>query len=203
MTNSLKSLFLNPAPLDLHEKLHRHACVAVILRGQKMEDLEVAFIQRAFNPDDRWSGHIAFPGGKREESDASDLDAALRETQEEVGLQLSPDELVGRLDDIQARKSGTMLDFYIRPFVFHIDREFGITLDASEVADFFWTPLKEILSPHRQTFYGVVRDTGGIRLPAVHLDRDPPLWGLTYMMILNLFDRLKLSAYKSSTVKNL
>lgn len=203
MKEVLKNHFLSPPPLDLHEKLQRHACVAVILRGASFDTMELAFIQRAYNPTDRWSGHIAFPGGKREESDLTDLAAALRETQEEVGLELSNVELVGRLDDVQARKAGTMLDFYIRPFVFHIDRTFGVTLDASEVADFFWIPIKDIQSPQRQTFYEVSRDTGGIKLPAVYLDRDPPLWGLTYMMVLNLFDRLKINAAKSSTVKNL
>ncbi|WII73585.1 CoA pyrophosphatase [Bdellovibrio sp. 22V] len=190
MKDEILSRLENPQPLDLHTKLTRHACVAIILRGPSLHYLEVGFIQRALNPLDRWAGHIAFPGGKREDSDKSDLEAALRETKEEVGVDLHPDELLGRLDDVQARKGGTLLDFYIRPFVFYTQREFAVTLDAAEVADFFWVPLKEIQNPQRQTHYTVEREFGHVKLPAVQLDREPPLWGLTYMMILNLFERL-------------
>lgn len=187
----LLPLLTKPEPVDLDAKLLRHACVAVILRGNSVDELELAFIQRAYNPQDRWSGHIAFPGGKKEDFDKTDLDAALRETKEEVGVDLNPDELLGRLDDIQARKAGSLLDFYIRPFVFHTNRDFSITLDASEVADFFWVPLKEIQNPYRQTHYPVTREQGTLDLPAVDIDREPPLWGLTYMMVLNLLERLR------------
>lgn len=187
----ISPLLTTPQPLDLESRLTRHACVAVILKGQSLDSLELGFIQRAFNPDDRWSGQIAFPGGKREDFDKTDLDAAVRETQEEIGVDLMAQELLGRLDDIQARKAGTLLDFYIRPFVFHTKREFGITLDATEVADFFWVPLKHIQDPHRLTQYEVRREMGVAQLPAVYLDREPPLWGLTYMMVLNLLERIR------------
>ena len=49
---------------------------------------EVLFIKRAVRSGDRWTGHVAFPGGKREAEDADDSVAAIRETQEEVGLDL-------------------------------------------------------------------------------------------------------------------
>ncbi|MEK2644293.1 CoA pyrophosphatase [Bdellovibrio sp. BCCA] len=191
MRNLLSSLLENPSPLDLQSRLSRHACVSVILKGETLDNLEIAFIQRAFNPEDRWSGQIAFPGGKREDIDKTDLDAALRETREEVGVELNRSELLGRLDDIQARKAGTLLDFYIRPFVFHVQRDFGITLDAAEVADFFWIPIKHIKDPQRQTQYEVKRESGIAQLPAVYLDREPPLWGLTYLMVLNLLERFR------------
>lgn len=191
MKDLLSPLLENPSPVDLHMRLTRHACVAVILKGQTLDDMQIAFIQRAFNPEDRWSGQIAFPGGKREEVDETDLAVAIRETREEVGIELQSFELLGRLDDIQARKAGTLLDFYIRPFVFHIKRDFGVMLDAAEVADFFWVPLKHIQDPQRQTQYEVRREVGVAQLPAVYLDREPPLWGLTYMMVLNLLERFR------------
>lgn len=187
----LPPLFLNPQPTDLQSKLERYACVAIILKGNDLGNLEVGFIQRALNPSDRWSGQIAFPGGKREESDLSDLHVALRETKEEVGAELHPEELLGRLDDIQARKAGQLLDFYIRPFVFYTQRDFTITLDPAEVADFFWVPIKNIQDPKRQTIFKAPREAGFLHLPAIHLDREPPLWGLTYLMVLNLLERVR------------
>lgn len=183
MKAQLISVFKSLHTLDLESRLRYHACVAIILKGSDLENLEMAFIQRAFNPEDRWSGHIAFPGGRREEYDPTALAAALRETMEEVGIDLLPEELLGQLDDVQARKAGAHLDFFIRPFVFYTERDFAITLDASEVADFFWMPVKEIQNPQRFTKY--------IALPAVDLDRDPPLWGLTYMMVLDLLERIR------------
>jgi 8-oxo-dGTP pyrophosphatase MutT (NUDIX family) len=52
-------------------------------------DPEVLFIKRAGRAGDRWSGHTALPGGKRDPQDADDLAAAIRETKEEVGLDLT------------------------------------------------------------------------------------------------------------------
>ena len=52
-------------------------------------DPEVLFIKRAGRAGDRWSGHTALPGGKRDPQDVDDLAAAIRETKEEVGLDLT------------------------------------------------------------------------------------------------------------------
>lgn len=192
MKQVLLSLFKNSDVLDLQSKLTRHACVSIILKGSSIQNLEIAFIQRALNPDDRWSGHLAFPGGTREISDSTDLDAALRETQEEVGISLNPDELLGRLDDVHAKSAGNLLDFYIRPFVFYIQRDFEVTVSTSEVAEFFWIPLNEIKNPARQTHYEFKHTSGITKLPAIDLNRDLPLWGLTHKMVLNLIERFSL-----------
>lgn len=177
--------------VDLQSQLQFHACVSVILKGHQLDDLEIGFIQRAFNPEDRWSGHIAFPGGRREEQDSSALAAALRETMEEVGIDLVSHELLGQLNDVQARKAGTDLDFFIRPFVFHSNRDFKIVLESTEVADFFWVPIKEIKNPDRRTQYKVAHEQTRTPLPAIHLDRDLPLWGLSYIMVMDLLERLE------------
>ena len=63
------------------------AAVAMLLR-QTQAGPEVFFIRRAEHPRDPWSGHMAFPGGRQHAEDSSLLDTAIRETLEEVGLDL-------------------------------------------------------------------------------------------------------------------
>ncbi len=181
--------------INLSLTLTHHACVALILRGSSWENLELGYIQRAHSPTDRWSGQLAFPGGRREETDPTDLAAALRETLEEVGIDLQTSELLGRIDDIQAQKAGAFLDFYIRPFIFFIERPVTPLLDHSEVDDFFWILVKDLVSAERQTTYRVLRDNSSQELPAVNLDRPTPLWGLSYMITMNLFEHLKAGGY--------
>ena len=165
-----------------------YACVAVILKGESLEDLQVGYIRRAIREEDRWSGQIAFPGGRKEDVDGSDLATALRETQEEIGVTLFPEELVGRLSDIQGRRRGHLLDFFIRPFVFYVERDLPVILDPLEVADYFWFPLAELLNPARKTEYTTTVNNMSLSLPAIQLEGDPPLWGLTYMMTEELLD---------------
>ena len=64
-------------------------------------DAEVLFIKRAARVGDRWTGHIALPGGKREPADSSDLATSSRETREEIGLSLDSEDclLIGNLPE--------------------------------------------------------------------------------------------------------
>jgi 8-oxo-dGTP pyrophosphatase MutT (NUDIX family) len=189
-TKVLEEKLNSLAATDLSVELDAKACVAAILRGQTMETLEVAYIRRAIAEHDRWSGQMAFPGGKFEEGDIDDFATAAREVEEEVGIILERGECLGRLHDIQARKRGSLLDFYIRPLVFHIDREVELRLDPAEVADFFWVPLSRLQDPTRLRTYEWVEGENTLSLPAIQLHGDPPLWGLTYLMTEDLLGRL-------------
>jgi 8-oxo-dGTP pyrophosphatase MutT (NUDIX family) len=175
--------------LDLSLSLQSYACVVILLRGSR-DDLEVGFIRRAIHEHDRWSGQIAFPGGKKDDADENDMRTALRETAEEIGLHLDVSNYAGRLDDIQARKAGEVLDFFIRPFVFYLDHEVETTLAPDEVAEFFWVKLNDLRSPARQTTHKFQKNTMTLQVPAIDVQRDLPLWGLSYFMTQNLLNRL-------------
>jgi 8-oxo-dGTP pyrophosphatase MutT (NUDIX family) len=103
-------------------------------------EAEVLFIRRAHNPKDRWSGQVAFPGG-RHAFEELDLDCAIREVQEEVGLDLASGDgrfqLLGRLPD---RIVHTAKPFVVASFVFlQLDTApTELRLAEKEVADAFW-----------------------------------------------------------------
>ena len=69
----------------------KKAAVAVILRpapGETLDSTEILFIKRAERDGDPWSGHMAFPGGHMEPDDSDLKESAIRETKEEIGLDL-------------------------------------------------------------------------------------------------------------------
>ncbi|MHC5019166.1 MAG: NUDIX domain-containing protein, partial [Planctomycetota bacterium] len=107
-----------PARLDITEATRVAAAVAVVLAGPP-DDLAICFIKRAEHPDDPWSGQMALPGGRRDPEDAGQRAAAIRETREEVGLDLAPAEPLGELTHLQLRRRGLDVDGILTPFVWH------------------------------------------------------------------------------------
>ena len=163
----------------------REAAVAVILRAQP-DDIEVLFIQRAEKRGDPWSGHMAFPGGHRDSVDADTLAAAVRETLEEVGLDLSTAEYLGALDPQRAMPRGRALDMVIEPHVFALDHDPVLTPNY-EVQDVVWAPLSTLASnlwhgTETRPMAGTPTTFNGYRLERGHF-----VWGLTYRMLKSFF----------------
>jgi 8-oxo-dGTP pyrophosphatase MutT (NUDIX family) len=158
------------------------AAVAAILRPGP-EGAEILLIKRAEREGDPWSGHLAFPGGKRERTDASLWVTAVRETQEEVGLTLPLTSLVTRLDDVRARTNG----FKVAQFVFALeDPEIVLTANV-EVNDTLWVSLERVARDQgKETMTWNVAGQS-IELPCVHLGHYV-LWGMTHRMVMQVID---------------
>lgn len=112
---------------------------------------EILFIKRAVSKRDRWSNHIALPGGRRDPHDASDVDTAIREAREEVGLDLKQDAIyVGPLDQRLVKVSwATKAIMTLCSHVFVLtEANAKLTLQTSEVADAFWHPVKQLFDSH-------------------------------------------------------
>ncbi|KAJ2162985.1 hypothetical protein GGF46_000171 [Coemansia sp. RSA 552] len=111
---------------------------------------QILFIQRAQYPGDPWSGHIGFPGGKREPQDGSDQVTAERETMEELGLRLDDQEgfvRLGRLDDAQAYSVRKGVIMVVAPHVYlQVGRESPRVTLSAEVASVHWIDLAHILA---------------------------------------------------------
>ncbi len=162
-----------------------HAAVALILdSAASTDDPEIVFIERARVPNDPWSGHIAFPGGRREPGDQLSLDTAVRETEEEIGVDLSAGQLLGQLDDLTGRRSHHLV---VSCFVFMMS-SVGPFRQNHEVADVFALPISRLLEIKRQTEVQYEAWQGQV-FPAIRLsDHEAPIvWGLTYRFLENFF----------------
>ena len=168
------------------------AAVAAILRETAV-GLELLFIERARCPGDPWSGDIAFPGGRLEAGDADARAAAERETLEEIGLDLTAAEALGRLTDLTTSDE----QMVVAAFVYHLTDASGFDEDpprqlSSEVADAFWFPINALLEPNRhcrRTFESRGTDRGYATIELLGTGR-PVLWGVTHRLVARLLQRL-------------
>ena len=120
------------------------AAVAVMLH-EGDEGPEALFILRAVRAGDTWSGQIAFPGGRREPADPDLLTTAIRETREEIGVDLSAAERLGVLDDLHPR-TPVLPPVVVRPFVFALTEQPRI-IPSPEVQTAFWVPFRALQAP--------------------------------------------------------
>jgi 8-oxo-dGTP pyrophosphatase MutT (NUDIX family) len=167
----------------------RRAAVAAIFRASGTGGCDILFILRAKQEQDPWSGHMAFPGGRIEEHDATPLDAARRETREEVGIDLSHSgELLGQLDDLQASAGGRVVPLSITPFVFALEAPLE-TVPNEEVEEIHWIPVPKLLDPASASTVPYVLAGQRYELPCFRVF-DRVIWGLTYQMLMLLFSVL-------------
>jgi len=157
----------------------RLAAVALVLRGGEPEVLLMRRIERE---GDRWSGQIGLPGGHRDAHDADLVATAVREAQEEVGLDLAREaELVGALPAEQAKARGLLLPMWITPVVF-APRGALAPVPGPEASEVFWFPLERARRGELAATHTYRRDEEQRVLPAWR-DGERVVWGLTYEIL--------------------
>lgn len=169
-------------PVDIPQDSRTPTAVAMILR-QGTNGPELLFIERASHDGDPWSGDIAFPGGKRENNDATLRHAAERETLEELGIDLVQARMLGRLSDI----IGANLPVRVACFVYELEGKHEFSLNG-EVQDAFWIPIELLYSPERNRMKIVSFAGRSLETPAIVLPKPgkPVLWGITYRLVMQL-----------------
>jgi 8-oxo-dGTP pyrophosphatase MutT (NUDIX family) len=145
--------------------------------------LSVLLTQRTAHLHDH-AGQISFPGGRVEPDDPDATAAALRETEEEIGLARRHVEIVGRLDTYQTRTA-----YEVTPVVGLVRPPFELVPDTFEVADVFEVPLAFVLDPRnreRRTreFQGTERHFWVMPYGERYI------WGATAGMLVNLAEVL-------------
>ncbi len=164
----------------------KRAAVAISLR-LGVSGPEMLMIQRAVREGDPWSGHMAFPGGRKDASDATDVACAKRETREEIGFDLDTyGELICQLSDVNTGWRADRPEMLVAPFIFRVDSTPDFELNH-EVDDTLWVPLSFLLddanrSRHQWDWRGEVLESDAFTYD------NRLIWGLSLMMIDELLE---------------
>ena len=165
--------------------LHKAAVAAILRQGPAGRGAELLFIRRSEHPRDPWSGHMGLPGGRVDPGDGTPFAAALRETREELGLDLARTARpLGRLSEVRTHLSGDALPKSVVPFGFALDSVPELVLNH-EVQEAVWVPLGFLADPaNRDTMSHVHRGTT-LALPCYHFE-GRVIWGLTLWIVDDL-----------------
>lgn len=168
----------------------RRAAVAAILRPSRFgsRDSEVLLIRRAERVGDPWSGHMAFPGGHQEPADPDSYTTAVRETREEIGLDLREHEYLGPLDEVPATIRGMRVGISIAPHVFAMHGEATLRPNY-EVAEIVWAELGPMARGEVDAVKEWKYEDQWHQAPGYRVESHV-VWGLTHRMLLSLFDVL-------------
>jgi len=172
-------------PRTVVDPTRSEAAVAVILvPGEE----QLLLIRRAEHSRDPWSGQMGLPGGRRDASDADLLATAIRETEEEVGLDLAAAELLGALDD-QAPTTPLLPPIIVRPHVFLLGSVPDQLRLSGEVQYVRWAPLDDLRLPEVYRPYSFEHQGVQITRPGYHLGNDV-VWGMTERILTPLLGLL-------------
>lgn len=171
----------------------RRAAVALVLDPTA----RLLFILRTVQEGDPWSGQMGFPGGMKEPGDPDTLATAIRETREEVGLDLSVHaRLLAELDPRPVVRP-VRDPFVVQPYVFALlgpvsSLPGGLVPSVDEVQSVFWFPIQELATHERSTL--LYHWNGAqVELPCIRF-QGQCIWGLSLRMLENLLEALGLGS---------
>lgn len=166
-------------PVTVEDEPREAAVVVPVV--SRADGESILFTKRADHLPDH-PGQMSFPGGGYEPEDDDLLQTALREANEEIGLDPMAVNVVGRLDDIR-----TITRYSVRPFVARIpDRTYQPS--DEEVAEVVTLPVSELID--LENYESEQRDHphyGEIRLHFFYVD-GYTVWGATARMLVQLLE---------------
>lgn len=154
--------------------------VPIVMRAEPM----VLLTERATHLSTH-SGQVAFPGGKRDDTDRDEAHTATREAHEEIGLDPSAVEIVGQMPTYT---TGTR--FIVTPVVGLVDPGARLEINPHEVADAFEVPLRFLMNPahhHRHVFEAMGARREWFSMPYMDGSTERFIWGATAAMLRNFY----------------
>ncbi|TWO73143.1 CoA pyrophosphatase [Caenimonas sedimenti] len=162
------------------EPAHASVLVPIVMRERPM----VILTERSTHLSTH-SGQVAFPGGKRDDTDVDEADTALREAHEEIGLERGMTEVLGQMP---VYTTGT--SFFVTPVVALVDPGYRLKINEYEVADAFEVPLDFLMNPahhrrHAFEYAGSRREW--FSMPYMDGSNERFIWGATAAMLRNFY----------------
>jgi len=149
-------------------------------------ELVLLFTHRS-NSINRHRGQVSFPGGMEETGDRTFIDTALRETQEEIGLQPRQVEVFGRLPSLESTSG-----YWIHPFVGFIHDLNGLQKNMEEVEKIFCIPIAWIMNEGNLSQEDYLGSNGILHKVWVFKDyQDEKVWGITAEITRRLIETIK------------
>lgn len=164
----------------------RDAAVLITLFEKNPGDWHLIFIRRtSSHPQDKHAGQMGFPGGKKEPTDPDLMYTALRESEEEIALDLSGIDVLGPLTPLYI----TVSKFLVHPYLAYSWKTPVLTRQEAEVEEILEIPLHYFLDPdvRKETRINL---TNGIILnhvPSFQVNGQV-IWGATAMILNELLD---------------
>jgi 8-oxo-dGTP pyrophosphatase MutT (NUDIX family) len=173
-----------------HEAVIEASVLVPVYRGAGGE-LRLILIRRSDNG--THGGHLAFPGGKRDPSDRSMLDTALREAREEIGLREDQIEILTELPLAETRATS----FRVHPFLGRIIQPVAWQRNEREVAEIMDLSLTELAAAEVLNEDDVLQaDAAAPRRTPYYRVGDDQLWGLTFRILRGVIPRLQSGEWK-------
>jgi len=169
--------------------MDRAPAQAAVLMGVVMRDEPTVLLTQRPAHMSTHAGQIAFAGGKCDEGDVDVAATALREAQEEVGLDICHVQVLGTLPEYVTGSA-----FYVTPVVALISPAMTLQLNTQEVSDAFEVPLAFLMNPahhrwHRYEFEGITREW--LSMPYQDGEQLRFVWGATAGMLRNFYRFLR------------
>jgi len=180
--------FLLPLELAEAELKTKPAAAVMILLREEPDGLEVLLGERRKREGDPWSGQVGLPGGRHHAEDGTLLNTAIRETREEVGIDLNGRAEV--LGHMAPRAPGNKPELLVVPFVALASAPVEPT-PGPEMTAVFWTPLAQLPPAQGKTLVPTI--LGELLVPSF-THREWLIWGFTYRVLEELLVFVGLSA---------
>lgn len=160
----------------------RKSAVLLLIFGETFDNLRILFTLRSSNVQHH-KHQISFPGGHCEEGE-NEVDTALREAKEEVGLDTNSIEILGKLSKLYVPPSETV----VVPVVGYTKEFSSFKLNREEVEELIVFPLHFFLDSSNRRIENWIWGGKTVKVPLWRIHSSVPLWGATAMILSEFID---------------